>query len=46
MTTKIAYLEAGPVIDYWVAMEGRYEPVYQANSDDGPRVCITKCYDR
>jgi hypothetical protein len=45
MTTKIAYLEAGPLVDYWVAMAARYDPVYQADSAEGPRMCISKCHD-
>ncbi len=44
-TMKIAYLEAGPLIDYWVAMAAGYEPVYQADSTEGPRVCISKCHN-
>ena len=35
---KIAYLEAGPLLDYWVAVAAGYEPVYQAESTEGPRV--------
>lgn len=46
MTTKIAHLEAGPLIDYWVAMAAGYEPVYQPDSVEGPRVCISKCHDQ
>jgi hypothetical protein len=46
MTTKIAYLEAGSLIDYWVAMAAGYEPVYQADSDEGPRVCISQWHDQ
>jgi hypothetical protein len=42
---KIAYLEAGPLLDYRVAMTAGYDPVYQAESDEGPRVCIIKCHD-
>ena len=45
MTTKIAYLEAGPLLDYWVAMAAGYDPVYQPDSAEGPRVCISKCHD-
>ncbi|MEN3277559.1 MAG: hypothetical protein V7631_3349 [Massilia sp.] len=41
---KIATLE-GPLLDYWVAMAAGYDPVYQADSDEGPRVCISKCHD-
>lgn len=42
---KIAYLEAGPLLDYWVAMAAGYEPVYQPDSDEGPRVCISRCHN-
>jgi hypothetical protein len=45
MTTKIAYLEAGPAIDYWVAMAAGYGLIFQADSAEGPRVCISKCHD-
>lgn len=45
-TLKIAYLKAGPLIDYWVAMAAGYDPVYQPDSDEGPRVCISKCHDQ
>ena len=43
---KIAYLEAGPLLDYWVAVAAGYEPVYQAESTEGPRVCINKIHDQ
>lgn len=43
---KITYLEAGPLLDYWVAMAAGYDPVYQADSAEGPRVCIRKCHDQ
>ena len=43
---KIVYLEAGPLLDYWVAMAAGYVPVYQPDSADGPRVCISKCHDQ
>jgi len=42
---KIAHLDAGPLLDYWVAMAAGYDPVYQADSVEGPRVCISKCHD-
>lgn len=41
---KIAYLDAGPLLDYWVAMAAGYAPVYQPDSDEGPCVCISKCH--
>jgi len=44
MTTKIAHLDAGPLLDYWVAMAAGYAPVYQADSVEGPRVCISRCH--
>lgn len=43
---KIAHLEAGPLLDYWVAMAADYEPVYQPDSDEGVRVCISQCHDK
>lgn len=43
---KIAYLEAGPLLDYWVAAAAGYEPVCQAESIEGPRVCINKIHDQ
>lgn len=43
---KIAYLEAGPLMDYWVAQASGYEPEYQPGSADGPRVRINKCHDQ
>lgn len=46
MTTTIAYLEAGPLLDYWVAMAAGYDLVYQPESDEGPRTCINKCHDQ
>jgi len=45
MRTKIAYLEAGPLIDYWVAMAAGYDPVYQPDGAEGPCVRISKCHD-
>lgn len=42
---KIAYLEAGPLLDYWVAMAAGYDPIYQPDSVEGPRVCISKCHN-
>jgi hypothetical protein len=44
MTMSIAYLEAGPLLDYWVAMAAGYDPAYQADSDEGERVLISKCH--
>lgn len=41
---KVAYLDAGPLLDYWVATApamARSQP----NSAEGPRVCISKFYD-
>ena len=29
---KIFHLDAGPLLDYWVAMAAGYDPVYQAAS--------------
>lgn len=46
MTSKIAYLEAGPLLDYWVAMAAGYAPVYQPDGDEGARVCISHCHDK
>jgi hypothetical protein len=43
---KIAYLEAGPLLDYWVAVAAGYEPVYQAESAEGPCVSINKIHDQ
>jgi len=45
MPTKIAYLDAGPLLDYWVAMAAGYDPVYQPESAEGPHVRISKCHD-
>lgn len=42
---KIAYLDAGPLLDYWVAMAADYDPVYQAEGEEGPRACISRCHD-
>jgi hypothetical protein len=41
---KIAYLEAGPLLDYWVAKAAGYEPVY---AQDSPQryVVIFNCLD-
>lgn len=46
MTTKIAYLDAGPLLDYWMVMAAAYDPVFQPDSDAGPRGCISKCHDQ
>lgn len=43
---KIAYLEAGPLLDYWAAVAAGYEPIYQAESAEGPRVRITKIHEQ
>jgi hypothetical protein len=42
---KIACLEAGSLLDYWVAMAAGYDPVYEPDSAEGPCVCISKCHD-
>lgn len=41
---KISILE-GVLLDYWVAMAAGYEPVYQPDSVEGPRVCINRYHD-
>lgn len=43
---RIAYLGAGQLLDYWVAMAAGYDPIYQPDSDEGPRVCISNCHDQ
>lgn len=43
---KIALLDAGPLLDYWVAEAAGYDPVYQPDSAEGPRVCINKIHDQ
>lgn len=46
MTTKITYIEAGPALDYWVAMAAGYDPIYQSEGAEEPHVCISKCHDQ
>lgn len=41
---KITYLEAGPLLDYWVAMAAGYDPAYQEDGTEGPLVCISRCH--
>lgn len=41
---KIFNLEAGPQLDYWVAMAAGYDPTYEPDNAGGPRVSISKCH--
>jgi hypothetical protein len=41
---KITYFEAGPLLDYWVAIAAGYEPAYQEDGTEGPCVCINRCH--
>lgn len=42
---KISHLDAGPLLDYWVAMAAGYDPAYQSDGAAGPRVCISRCHN-
>ena len=42
---KIAYIETGPLLDYWVTSATGYDPIYQPDSAAGSNVCICKCHD-